>query len=81
MIIDIKITTWQRIHLSDDYADEIREKIEKEEDINYYDLDFNFCEIESMDAEEFIEPDDNKGFSTIEIYEEKGENIIWQNGE
>ena len=80
--VDIKVTTWQRLHFNDD-ADlkQVIEKLEQgyhpnelfdEDGLGYE----GTCEV-LFDTEEFIRPDENDGQSTIEVWEDG--NVLWDN--
>lgn len=80
--IDYKTTVWQRIYFNNDTD---MQKIIKLLEQNYIpnelcDEDLGFKEVETMyDTEEFIRPIENDGQSTIEVYEDNGFKMIWDN--
>ena len=84
MYVDYKITTWNRVHFSDD-ADpkKIIKTIQEEGIYGIFNNDLGFVEQEYLlGAEEEVTVDENWGCSTIEIYERNnlGDDLIWSNG-
>lgn len=69
--IDVKVTSWERYYFNDDsYFDKIRQELENglhPFDLSYED-GFQYTE-KIIEADEYIEPVENNGASTIEMYE------------
>ena len=84
MYVDVKVTVWQRIQLNEDESittDDVIEII-KEEGINsLFNLTSLDANCETLDnTEVYINPEENKGCSTIELYDDYGK-LLWQNVE
>ena len=85
MFIDFKITTWERVHVSDDMKDNVLEllknkTIESSNDM-YNELDAEQLSLEKLDeVEEEMTVEENGGCSTVEAFTDEGE-TIYQNGE
>ena len=84
MYIDYKVTTWYRVHFSDD-ADpkKIIKTIQEEGIDSIFDEDLGFKEQEVLwELDEEITVEENNGFSTIEVYEKNNpvDKLIWSNG-
>lgn len=71
---DIKYTSWDRLYYILE-AESVEEAIEK---INNNLVDE--CDIKGLDIYETMTPEENGGFSTIEILDEDY-NVIFKNGE
>ena len=86
MYVDYKITTWNRVHFSDDADPKKIIKTIQEEGIDYiFDEDLGFIEQETLfEVDEEMTVEENNGFSTIEVYENSnpvnGYGLIWSNG-
>lgn len=87
--LDYKATVWFRISIrSEEYLQKVKERVEKGDlpsDLyNYEDDLVGQCE-PLYDTEEFINPNENDGQSTIEIYQYQKVNnctqpvLIWDN--
>lgn len=83
--LDYKCTTWCRLHFDDNVdLDRVKKMIEDgflPLEIGY-DQDFiKNTEWSSIDdCEEYLTPEENGGFRTIELYDDEG-NIICTNGD
>ena len=73
--IDVKVTSWDR------HWFEVEEDADPEEIYEMWDRGEIFSEeIENLDADyEILTPQENNGYSTIEIYDEYG-TPLWENG-
>ncbi len=84
MYVDYKITTWNRVHFSDDTDPKKIIKTIQEEGIDsILDEDLGFIEQETLlEVDEETTLEENNGFSTIEVYARgKFRNeLIWSNG-
>jgi hypothetical protein len=78
--LDIKVTTWKRIHFSEKVnVDEIKQLLIENCEDEIYDENLGFSEVENLfETDEDLSVEDNMEFSTKELYI-NGE-IIWQNG-
>ena len=84
MYVDYKITTWNRVHFSDD-ADpkKIIKTIQEEGIDSIFDEDLGFTEQETLfEVNEKMTVEENNGFSTIEVYENNNsvDDLVWSNG-
>mgnify|MGYP003325607577 CR=1 FL=1 len=78
--VDVKCTVWKRYHFENDTdMEKVKSMIDKDGNINnILDEELGFSECETLfDTETELDPEDNKGYSTIEVY--KGEEVIWEN--
>ena len=84
MYIDYKVTTWNRVHFSDDTdPKEIIKTIQEEGIGSIFNEDLGFIEQENLfDVDEEMTVEENNGFSTIEVYEKNNpvDELIWSNG-
>lgn len=82
MYIDFKITTWDRFHVRKEDEEEIlnlvkQGKINTEGDISGQ---FDPVEWEKLtDVDEYMTPEENDGFATLQIFNEEHE-ILHANG-
>jgi len=79
--LDQKITVWQRVYFnSEEEMNEAIKKIEEGNDYNINDVcnDFELCQDNLFETETILNPEDNNGFSTIEVY--KNDELIYENG-
>ena len=72
--LDFKVTTWKRLHLSDD--SNINKIISELNTYTPYEIESEECE-NLYDTEQFMSVNENDGCSTIEIYE--NDKLIWDN--
>jgi hypothetical protein len=85
MEIDYKVTTWCKLRFDGDIK---KEDIIKKLEEGYLPLDIGYngiipglenCEWEAInDTEDYLPPEKNDGYSTIELIDEDGD-IIWDN--
>lgn len=88
MHVDFKIITWERVEIPEGKEEEILEalksgKIECSNDIfNSIEEGCSSLTYEIIpEAEQQLSVEDNDGYSTIEAYESKGDDVpIWHNG-
>lgn len=81
MYVDEKVTIWNRIHIDDrDISkEEVIKIISKDGTNGLWEVDLD-PQIESVsETETVLYPEDNNGFSTLELYNDEDE-IIWENG-
>ena len=85
MYVDFKVSNWERVHVPEDKEKEVMEAIKAEEIVSSNDLcrhlgDEGYEGIVS-DTSEQMEPDENGGAATIEIWAEElgGNNVVWNN--
>lgn len=86
MEIQFKIKTWEVVTIPDDKlqdiiagiqsgrikdSQDVYEDLNKDEQINDYDRRYN------VESDEQVTPDDNDGYSTIEIYDGDGDLVYW----
>ena len=78
--VDIKVTVWQRIKLSESQPlSEVIKRMENDPLGNgLFDQGMDAELITLPDTEEFVSPEENGGFNTIEIYSEDDEEL-WNN--
>jgi hypothetical protein len=82
MIIDLKITTWERVEIPSEFEKEIQEKVKKGELRSTSDLvDAYNCSWGIIpESEEQMIPIENDGQATIQIFENKGDSKpLWEN--
>lgn len=81
--IDVKVTTWQRLHFKEDV--DMQKLIQMlKEDTFPFDLcedELGFEELEHLsECDEYIQPNENNNQSTVEVYEGNGyQKCIWNN--
>lgn len=85
MEINYKVTTWCKLRFDGDIK---KEDIIKKLEEGYLPLDIGYdgiipglenCEWETInDTEDYLSPEENDGYSTIELIDEDN-NIIWDN--
>jgi hypothetical protein len=77
--IDIKVTVWNRLHfIEQSNMKSIADLIQQEGLYEVIDEKLGFAESETLyDTEEKLEPGDNDGQPTIEVYEDGKE--VWNN--
>lgn len=90
MKVQFKIKTWEVITIPDDKlkdvianiqsgkikdSQDIYENLTKNEQISYFDRQFD--REYNFDCDEQLTPDENEGYSTIEVYDEDGELVYW----
>src|SRR5690606_29628233 len=77
--IDVKVTVWNRLHFSEESNMKgIADLIQQEGIEEVIDDKLGFAESETLyDTEERLEPRDNGGQATIEVYEDGKE--VWNN--
>lgn len=84
MHVDFKITTWERVYVPKGKEEEFMELIRNKEIESAGDMftqDEN-CVIERIDdVDEQMTPDENNGFSTLEVFLDISENPIFTNAE
>ena len=84
MYVDYKITTWNRVHFSDDTdPKKIIKTIQEEGMDSIFDEDLGFIEQETLfEVDEEMTVEENNGFSTIEVYKKNNpvDDLIWSNG-
>jgi len=81
MHVDFKITTWERCELTDNLTPEevkeIERKIKEGVITNYDDLEEEVGNIPDheiiLEAEEYMTPEENGGCSTVEFWNDEGE--------
>ena len=86
MKIHFKIQTWEIVTIPDDKlkdtiagiqsgrikdSQDLYEDLNRDEQINDYDRQYNF------ESDEQLTPEDNEGYSTIEVYDEYGYLLYW----
>lgn len=78
--VDVKISVWNRFHFKDDTDMENIARIIREEGFDSIISDeLGFLETQNLyETEEQLEPEDNGGCSTIEVY--KDDQPLWNNG-
>ena len=86
MHVDFKITTWERVEIPEDNKAEVLEaiksgKVSTANDIfdQFPNLDISCNKMDDVDEQ--MSPEENGGSSTIEVFEEKGADDIWSNGD
>ena len=81
MYIDFKKSIWERVYIPKELEQTVKNRLSKD---SLYDIlnDLIYtavgegCDSEEIyETEEFLEPEQNKGKSTIEVYDEIGECI------
>ena len=85
MHVDFKITTWERVFIPESDREKVLEllkskTVESAEDL-FTELDPDTLireEVEDVSVQMTVE--ENEGNSTIEMYDETGSPIIWENG-
>ena len=84
MYVDYKVTTWNRVHFSDDTDPKKIIKTIQEEGIDsIFDENLGFIEQENLfEVDEEMTVEENNGFSTIEVYKKNNpvDDLIWSNG-
>ena len=78
--VDVKCTVWKRYHFENDTdMEKVKSIIDKDGNINnILDEELGFSESETLfDTETELDSEDNKGYSTIEVYKES--EVIWEN--
>jgi hypothetical protein len=85
MHVDFKITTWERVFIPESDREKVLELLKSKTVESAEDL-FNELDADDLIREEVEEVsiqmtvEENDGNSTIEMYEETGSPILWQNG-
>ena len=80
MYLDVKVTAWQRIKLDDDATKEqVINHLKENSHFSLFDDEIAYDYETLTDTEEQVTIEDNKGFSTLELYNEDGE-LLWANG-
>ena len=83
MYIDYKVTIWKRIHFNENTDPKKVIQVLEEDGLGYvFDEELGFVEQEILyETEEEITPEENRGCSTIEVYENNNpvDNLIWSN--
>ena len=85
MHVDFKITTWERVFIPESDKERVLELLKSKTVESAEDL-FNELDADDLIREELedvsiqMTVEENDGNSTIEMYEETGTPIIWQNG-
>lgn len=80
MYLDVKVTAWQRIKLDDDATKErVINHLKENSHSSLFDDGIAYDYETLTDTEEQVTVEDNKGFSTLELYNEDGE-LLWANG-
>ena len=82
MYIDYKVTVWKRVHFNE--STNPKKVIQVlEEGFDVFDEELGFVEQETLyETVEAMTPEENGGWSTIEVYEEDNDfinNLIWSN--
>lgn len=80
MHVDFKITTWERINVPEEKEEEVLKLMQSGEIETGADLaDYlGGCDIEHLlEVDEYMTPEENGGFSTIELYQNN--EMTWQN--
>ena len=92
MHVDFKVTTWERVEIPEEHKEKVKQaikngKVESANDLFNLDLEMQLdCEM-LQDTSEQLTVDENKGCSTIEIWENDSLDgnrnpmkMTWQNG-
>ena len=81
MYIDYKVTVWKRIHFNENVdSEKVIQALEEGGLDDVFDDELGFEEQETLyETAEEITPEENGGYSTIEVYSPVGE-LIWSNG-
>ena len=82
MHIDVKVTTWNRIHVDEEQFNEVIEMLKNGQLVTDADI-CNHLEtgVENLiDVEEFMLPSENGGCATIEAFDDNNE-VKYSNGE
>ena len=84
MYIDYKVTLWKRVHFNKNTnLEKIIQAMEEKGLEGVFDDELGFVEQEILyDTEEEMTPEENGGYSTVEVYAEGKfvDNLIWSNG-
>lgn len=81
--VDVKITTWQRLHFNDDAN--MQDLIQKLKENTFFPFDLcyesEFEELEYLsETDEYLYPDENNNQPTVEVYEgNEFQECIWTN--
>lgn len=80
--LDVKVTTWERAYIKDEDVEEVLRQLEIGE-INHpsdFYESFDVLDTETLlDTNTYMSVEENEGFSTMEMFNEKG-NVLWANG-
>lgn len=76
MHIDIKVTIWERLHLDKDQEEIVRQaivdgKLRTETELAEHGVEGKWEMI--YETEEVLNPEDNNGCATLEVWENKGD--------
>jgi hypothetical protein len=79
--VEIKVTTWQRQFIEEDDMEDVLQMIESGDVGGLEEMfrDYPHSVEEITEATSFMFPTENKGFSTLEIFNDDGEKIF-ENG-
>ncbi len=84
MYIDYKVTVWRRVYFDEDTDSKKVIQVLEEDGLGYvFDKELGFIEQETLyETEEDMTPEENGGYSTIEVHEDNhpGYDLIWSNG-
>ena len=81
MHVDVKVTTWQRVEISNDATEkEVIDTIKNSSHFNLWDNEIATGYEALVDTEEEMTPEENGGAATIEVYNDE-KACIWSNGE
>jgi hypothetical protein len=81
MYIDYKATVWKRVHFNENVdSEKVIQALEEGGLDDVFDDELGFEGQETLyETAEEITPEENGGYSTIEVYNPVGE-LIWSNG-
>lgn len=84
MLVDFKVAYWERIFVPDMYQDEVIEKIKRGEIKTVNDLLHQYGDegafLDSQFGHEQLTPEEQDGYSTIDILDDDEEEEIFKNG-
>jgi hypothetical protein len=87
MKIDYKLTVWERFEIEDEHKDALLAYLEENPQATGLNIYNWYCSIggdpyvePQEGTEDYLKPEENGGFATLEVYDNPNEDAIFTNG-